>query len=71
LWAADILGLEVLKVDRLEQLRGLKSVLRTPCIPVAVIPSSGKKRAVVQRRRQRIDSAIMKSADWPTCSMDT
>jgi hypothetical protein len=68
-WAAFILGLEPPRMDRLEPRRGLKSALRTLCVHVAVITSSHAKQAVVRRRRLRVDSAIMKSADWAPCSM--
>jgi DNA-binding NarL/FixJ family response regulator len=68
-WAAFIVGLKSPKMDRLEPRRSLKSALRTPCVPVAVITSSHETQAVVRRRRLRVDSAIMKSADWALCSM--
>jgi hypothetical protein len=40
-----------------------------PCIIVAVVSPSCQKREVVQRRGLGVDSAIMKSEDWASCSV--
>jgi hypothetical protein len=64
-----MLSLKPPKVDELEPLRGLKFALRTLCIPVAVLTFPRETRAVVQRHRLRVDSAIMKAVDWAPCSM--
>jgi hypothetical protein len=64
-----MLSLKPPKVEGLEPLRGLKFALRTLCIPVAVLTFPRETRAVVQRHRLRVDSAIMKAVDWAPCSM--